>query len=121
MNRSGEAVWALAKRYGLTIADCLVIVDDFNIPLGKVRFRKDGTHGGHNGLKSISTAVGSECYPRLRMGVGPLPAGFGIVNFVLGRFEEWEREDVEKVTRIAAEAVVFMIDNGIDTAMNRYN
>jgi len=120
MNLSGDAVGALVRRYGLTAADCLVVVDDFNIPLGKLRFRKDGSPGGHNGLKSISAAIGSD-YPRLRVGIGPLPAGISIIDFVLGRFEDSGREEVDKVIKVAADAVDFMIENGIDTAMNKYN
>jgi PTH1 family peptidyl-tRNA hydrolase len=120
MNLSGGAVSALIRKYGLTAADCLVVVDDFNIPLGKIRFRKDGSPGGHNGLKSISAAIGSD-YPRLRVGIGPLPAGISIIDFVLGRFDSGEREEVDEVVKIAAAAVDFMIENGVDTAMNRYN
>jgi len=120
MNLSGNAVSALLRRYGLTAADMLVIVDDFNIPLGKIRFRKDGSPGGHNGLKSITAATGPD-YPRLRVGIGPLPAGVSIIDFVLGRFDSSELEEVNNVVKTAADAVDFMIDNGIDTAMNRYN
>jgi len=120
MNLSGDAVGALIGRYGLTAADCLVVVDDFNIPLGKLRFRKDGSAGGHNGLKSINEAIGSE-YPRLRVGIGPLPKGISVIDFVLGRFDVEESEKVKEVTKTAAEAVIFMIENGIETAMNRYN
>ena len=120
MNLSGEAVGALADKYRLSPAECLVVVDDFNIPLGKIRIRKDGAHGGHNGLKSISAAIGSD-YPRLRVGIGPLPAGVTITDFVLGHFDTNEREAVSKVINTAVEAVRYVIENDIDTAMNRYN
>jgi len=120
MNLSGDAVGALIGEYGLTAADCLVIVDDFNIPLGKVRFRKDGSAGGHNGLKSITAAIGQD-YPRLRVGIGPLPVGVTVIDFVLGRFDAQENEKVKEIVKTAAESVVFMIENGIDMAMNRYN
>jgi PTH1 family peptidyl-tRNA hydrolase len=120
MNLSGESVSALIDRYQLTAADCLVIVDDFSIPLGKIRFRKDGSPGGHNGLKSVSAAIGCD-YPRLRVGIGPLPAGASIVNFVLGHFEDREREAAAEAVKTAAEAVIFAIDNGIDASMNKYN
>jgi PTH1 family peptidyl-tRNA hydrolase len=120
MNLSGDAVLALSGRYGLTAAACLVIVDDFNIPLGRIRFRKDGSPGGHNGLKSISAAIGSE-YPRLRVGVGPLPEGVSVIDFVLGRFCDDEADRVGEVIKIAADAVDFMIEGGIDAAMNKYN
>jgi len=120
MNLSGDAVGALVKKYGLSADRCLIIVDDFQIPLCKLRFRKDGSPGGHNGLKSVSAAIGAG-YPRLRVGIGPLPPNAGVIDFVLGKFEESERDDVAKSVKAAAEAVAFMIDNGIDAAMNKYN
>jgi PTH1 family peptidyl-tRNA hydrolase len=120
MNLSGSAVSACMSRYGLSGEKCLVIVDDFNIALGKIRFRKNGTHGGHNGLKSIEALLGKD-FPRLRVGIGPLPPNSGIIDFVLGRFEEQEQADVRQVVKECAEAVVFALENGIDTAMNRYN
>jgi PTH1 family peptidyl-tRNA hydrolase len=120
MNLSGDAVSALVNKYGLSAAECVVIVDDFNIPLGKIRFRKDGSPGGHNGLKSITAAIGAN-YPRLRVGIGPLPAGVAVIDFVLGHFEAAEREKAAEAVKTAAEAVLYMIENGIDPAMNRYN
>ena len=120
MNLSGDAVGALVKRYGLGGERCLIIVDDFQIPLGKLRFRKEGSPGGHNGLKSVSAAIGPG-YLRLRVGIGPLPKGASVIDFVLGAFEESERGDVASMVKAAAEAVAFMIDNGIDAAMNKYN
>jgi peptidyl-tRNA hydrolase, PTH1 family len=120
MNLSGDAVGALVKKYGLSGDRCLIVVDDFQIPMGKLRFRKDGSPGGHNGLKSVSAAIGS-VYPRLRVGIGPLPPNASVIDFVLGGFEESERGDAAKTVKSAAAAVAFMIDNGIDAAMNRYN
>lgn len=120
MNRSGEAVKACLEKYGLPLFQSLVIVDDFNIPLGTIRFRKGGSHGGHNGLKSISSSVGSD-FPRMRVGIGPLPSGVDIISFVLGRFTDREAETVQKVVDASASAVRFLLDNGIEKAMNRYN
>jgi PTH1 family peptidyl-tRNA hydrolase len=120
MNLSGDSVGALVKRYGLSADRCLIIVDDFQLPLGKLRFRKDGSPGGHNGLKSVSAAIGGG-YPRLRVGIGPLPPNAGVIDFVLGRFDESEREEVGRAIDKAAEAVSFLVDNGIDAAMNLYN
>jgi PTH1 family peptidyl-tRNA hydrolase len=120
MNLSGDAVGALVKRYGLSAERCLIIVDDFQLPLGKLRFRKDGSPGGHNGLKSVSAALGS-VYPRLRVGIGPLPPNASVLDFVLGKFDEAQRPEAEKSIKAAAEAVAVMIDDGIDVAMNRYN
>jgi PTH1 family peptidyl-tRNA hydrolase len=120
MNLSGDAVGALARKYGVSADRCLVIVDDFQLPLGKLRFRKDGTPGGHNGLKSVSAAIGGG-YPRLRVGIGPLPRGASVLNFVLGGFDAGELEEAGKAVNEAAAAVSFLIDNGIDAAMNKYN
>ncbi len=120
MNRSGDAVKACIEEYDVSLGDCLVIVDDFNIPLGSIRFRKEGTHGGHNGLRSIISNVGSQ-FPRLRVGIGPLPSGVDIISFVLGSFTERENEMVEKVIEGAAKAVLFMLENGIEKTMNKYN
>jgi len=120
MNLSGDAVGALVGKYGLSADRCLIIVDDFQIPLGKLRFRKDGSPGGHNGLKSVSAAIGTS-YPRLRAGIGPLPKGASVIDFVLGAFDESERGDVADMVKAAAAAVAFMVDNGIDAAMNKYN
>jgi len=120
MNLSGDAVSACMAKYGLTSEKCLVIVDDFNIALGKIRFRKDGTHGGHNGLKSIEASAGKE-FPRLRVGIGPLPQKISIIDFVLGRFEELELAEVRQVVKRCGEAIIFALKNDIDTAMNKYN
>jgi PTH1 family peptidyl-tRNA hydrolase len=121
MNLSGDAVSALMDKYGLTAADVIVILDDFNIPLGNIRLRRDGSSGGHNGLNSINAAIGPQ-YPRVRLGIGPRPARVSITDFVLGRFSDEEIEGkVIEVIKTAAEAIVFMVDNGVDAAMNRYN
>jgi PTH1 family peptidyl-tRNA hydrolase len=120
MNLSGGAVSACTRKYGLNSGQCLVIVDDFNIALGKIRFRKDGSHGGHNGLRSIAESVGTD-FPRLRVGIGPLPQGVSIIDFVLGRFEKHEQGKVREVVKTCAEAVIFALESGIETAMNKYN
>lgn len=120
MNLSGEAVQACLGKYRLELSKSLVIVDDFNIPLGTVRFRKGGTHGGHNGLKSVSSSVGSG-FPRLRVGIGPLPPGVDIISFVLGDFTQQETEKAGKVVEAAASAVRFLLDNDIEKTMNKYN
>jgi PTH1 family peptidyl-tRNA hydrolase len=120
MNLSGDAVGALVRKYGLGADRCLIIVDDFQLPLGKLRFRKDGSPGGHNGLKSVSSAIGAG-YLRLRVGIGPLPPGASVIDFVLGVFDEGERGEVGRAVKEAAEAAAFMVDNGIDAAMNKYN
>ncbi|MBD3315474.1 MAG: aminoacyl-tRNA hydrolase [Chitinivibrionales bacterium] len=120
MNRSGLAVRELLERYQMSAADCLVAVDDFNLDLGVLRFRKSGSDGGHNGLKSIIQTIGKG-FPRLRMGIGPLPDGTTVVDFVLGRFEPAEMERKEEMIITAGEAVAYYIEAGIAATMNKYN
>ena len=97
MNRSGAALASLRADSTFTPArDLLILVDDFQIPLGTFRFRPEGSAGGHNGLKSIESALQSQQYARLRIGVGPLPEGIGDwADYVLNNFEPEEREQVE--------------------------
>lgn len=96
MNRSGAALAGLRADPSFDPAnDLLVVVDDFNIPLGTYRLRPSGSAGGHNGLKSIEVALQSQQYARLRVGIGPLPAGAPWEDFVLAPFDEAEREQAE--------------------------
>lgn len=120
VNRSGQAVKELISSYAVDVSKCLVVVDDYNLPIGKLRFRRSGSDGGHNGLKSIIAAVG-EGFPRLRIGIGPLPPGGDIVEFVLGHFSPEEQAQVDAAVEKAAEAVFFSLVNGVDKAMNTYN
>ena len=120
MNRSGIAVEALVKRLNVPLSSILVCVDDFNIPLGAVRIRRGGSHGGHNGLKSIAAQVGSD-FPRIRIGIGPLPQGADIISFVLGEFSGEENATLEKVVPRAADAAKLFMSDGIDIAMNHFN
>jgi len=99
MNRSGTALALLRADPAFTPSrDLLILVDDFQIPLGTFRFRTEGSAGGHNGLKSIEGALQSQQYARIRIGVGPLPAGTGDwADYVLNPFEPGEREQVESL------------------------
>ncbi|HKA60015.1 MAG TPA: aminoacyl-tRNA hydrolase [Gemmatimonadales bacterium] len=107
MNRSGAALASLRADPTFTPArDLLILVDDFQIPLGTFRFRPEGSAGGHNGLKSIESALQSQQYARLRIGVGPLPEGIGDwADYVLNNFEPEEREQVESLMPQMIEAV----------------
>jgi PTH1 family peptidyl-tRNA hydrolase len=120
MNRSGEAVKAYVDRLGVPLAQVLVIVDDYNLPLGKLRARREGSDGGHNGLKSIIDHVGEE-FPRLRVGIGPLPANIAAVDFVLGKFTETDEKQLATVIPQAAEACMLFAREGIEAVMNVYN
>jgi PTH1 family peptidyl-tRNA hydrolase len=120
MNRSGEALSAVAGFYKIEAAEILVVLDDLALELGRLRIRLEGGTGGHNGLESIIVQLGTEAVPRLRIGIGAAP-NEGAVDYVLGRFFEEEIPIVEKTITRAAEAVKCAIDNGVLSAMNLFN
>lgn len=120
MNRSGAAVDKLIKKFEVEISSVLVIVDDFNIPMGRLRVRKDGSHGGHNGLKSIISYIGAD-FPRLRIGIGPLPENTGVIDFVLGNFTKKEQDVLQDVIEKAVDASQKFTCSSIDTVMNNFN
>jgi PTH1 family peptidyl-tRNA hydrolase len=120
MNRSGEALSAVAKFYKIEPAEILVVLDDFALELGRLRIRLEGGTGGHNGLESIIVHFGTEAIPRLRIGIGAAPSE-GSVEYVLSRFFEEERPVVEKTIVRAVDAVKCAIDKGVLSAMNLFN
>ncbi|MFZ1083157.1 MAG: aminoacyl-tRNA hydrolase [Candidatus Kryptoniota bacterium] len=123
MNNSGTAVKSAADKFEIPIQDLLVVHDDFNIPLSKIRLRKGGSDGGHNGVYSIIYHLNDDGFPRLRCGIGTedvLP-GKDMVGFVLSKFEAGEIPQVDKMVRTAADAVFVFINEGIETAMNKFN
>jgi PTH1 family peptidyl-tRNA hydrolase len=121
MNGSGRAVRQLLEKTGLNPGQMLVIVDDFNIPLGTTRLRKSGSAGGHNGLDSIINELQTERFPRLRLGIGPLSEKAEIVDFVLEKFTRSERKIVDKMIEIAAEAVIFAAGHRFEETISKYN
>ncbi len=121
MNLSGRAVVELMNFYKLNIKDIIVICDDTTLELGTLRFRKDGSHGGHNGLKSIINLTGSSDFDRLKVGVGPIPENIPIENFVLSNFTQDEQEKLNKVTSLAAEAIEEYLKTDIAQVQNKYN
>jgi PTH1 family peptidyl-tRNA hydrolase len=122
MNLSGQAVAAAVGFYQLDLSDVLVVCDDFNLDLGRLRVRTGGSHGGHNGLRDIIARVGSEQFPRLRLGIGPLPRGtMDPADFCLTGFAPEERDGVKEMIQTAAEAVSVWLDKGIQETMNRFN
>lgn len=120
MNRSGLSVGAAVDFYQLPLGDVLVVGDDFNLPLGKLRFRARGTHGGHNGLRDIQSHLGTNEYGRLRIGVGAPEEGEA-VDHVLGKFRPSERPIMEESLARAVEGTVQWVREGIDRCMNQYN
>jgi PTH1 family peptidyl-tRNA hydrolase len=121
MNLSGEAVRYLLARYRVSPRQLLVIYDDMDLPLGKLRLRPSGSAGGHNGIKSIIQATGSQEFPRIRIGIGRPAEGLVGREHVLGHMSSEERKAAEDAVRRAAEAVAFILTEGIEAAMNRFN
>jgi peptidyl-tRNA hydrolase, PTH1 family len=120
MNLSGRSVRQLLDFYQLPLEDLLVVCDDINLPLGKLRARSRGTHGGHNGLRDIQNHLGTTEYARLRLGVGEPPEDEAI-DHVLGRFRPSERDVIDDAIRTAAQAVIVWAHRGIDACMNEFN
>ena len=120
MNQSGQAVRQVLDFYQAPRADLLVVCDDINLPPGRLRVRKRGSHGGHNGLRSIQEHLGTTEYPRLRIGVG-VPEGEDPVEYVLGDFRASERGVIDEAVATAAQAVGVWTHRGIDACMNQYN
>jgi PTH1 family peptidyl-tRNA hydrolase len=121
MNRSGQSVSAAVKFYDLPLAGVLVVGDDFNLALGTLRFRKQGSAGGQKGLKDIIERIGSVEVPRLRIGIGPVPSSWDPADFVLGRFGAAERSLIDEAIERAADGVECWVAEGIDASMNRFN
>jgi PTH1 family peptidyl-tRNA hydrolase len=121
MNLSGMAVARLIEKYGLEVGDLIVLVDDADLPLGRLRIRPRGSAGGHKGLKSIIGALGSGDFVRVRMGVRPEQPIDEMVSYLLGRFHEADLETVAEVLGQACEAVHLLLREGSQKAMNRFN
>jgi len=121
MNLSGAAVAGLLQFYKIAVGDMLVIVDDVNLELGRLRTRPSGSAGGHNGLKSIIGSLGTEEFARIRLGVGRGDGRRDLADHVLSKFDAAERADVEALIGRAADAAQLFVTEGIGPVMNRYN
>jgi PTH1 family peptidyl-tRNA hydrolase len=121
MNLSGSAVLAARDFYKIPESEMLVCCDDFQLPLDTIRLRPGGSAGGQKGLADILTRLGTTNVPRLRLGIGPVPAGWNPADFVLGRFAKTEHDQVQAVVERAADAAEEWLARGIQAAMNRYN
>ena len=121
MNRSGSAVAVLTHYYRIEPSALLVVADDVNLPVGRLRARRRGSDGGHNGFASIIAELGSDAFARLRIGVGRGHAERRLASHVLARFDTREQEDVAAALERAAGAVEAFVVDGIDAMMNRFN
>ncbi len=121
MNNSGECVRALMDFYKVSAEDILVICDEVSLPTGKLRIRGKGSAGGHNGMKSIISHIGTSDFARLRIGVGEKPEGWELADHVLAHFPKEEEPTVREALKRATEAVTCILDEGVESAMNRFN
>ena len=122
MNLSGESIAAILSFYKLDPASRLIVIyDDINLAPGKLRIRKKGSAGGHNGIKNIIACTGTQEFMRIRVGVGEKPQDWDLVDYVLSRFSREERAAVEEAMKDAADAAELMVQGQADAAMNKYN
>ncbi len=121
MNNSGQCVARIARYTNTPPASVLVVCDDINLPVGRLRLRMKGSAGGNNGLKSIIALLGTDAFPRLRIGVGDSEAGRDLRDHVLSTFRPEEKPIIEEAVARAAEAAEVFATEGNEQAMNRYN
>ena len=122
MNLSGEAVGQAVRFYKLAPEQVLVVSDEVSLPIGKLRIRQKGSAGGHNGLKSVIAHLGSDAFPRIRLGVGAPPhPDYDMADWVLSVFRNQDLEDMLAAADKAAEAVITYVTDGPERAMNRFN
>ena len=121
MNLSGQAVNWLRGTKSIHPANILCVLDDFALPLGKLRLRASGSAGGHNGLKSLNAELGTQDYPRLRVGIGPVPERWDPADFVLGRFSAEEKGALKEIVERCCDCLDLWLGQGVGPAMNRYN
>lgn len=122
MNLSGDAVAAAAQFYKVPPERCLIVFDDISLEPGRIRVRRDGSAGGHNGIKSIIAQLGTQDFPRVKVGVGAKPhPDYELADWVLSSFSAQEQKALEPALERAAEAVLEMIVHGVDSAANQFN
>jgi PTH1 family peptidyl-tRNA hydrolase len=121
MNRSGSSVQPARDFYQLSSQELLIICDDINLPLAKLRIRAKGSAGGQKGLADILQRLGTEQVPRLRVGIGEPPASWDAADYVLGRFSQKERSEIEVAAMRAADVAEDWVVRGIEECMNQYN
>ena len=121
MNLSGECVRSVADFYKIPSENIIIVFDDISLDVGKLRVRKKGSAGGHNGIKSIIAHLGTDAFPRLKFGVGDKPKGMDLADYVLGNFSAEDEAILKNEIIRACDAVECMVTEGCDAAMNKYN
>jgi len=121
MNLSGQCVKAVLTHYHILPHEILVICDDFNLPRGSIRIRRSGSSGGQKGLSSIISEIGTDEFPRLRIGIGPISCGEEAMDFVLGEFNEMEKDDLPEIFSRINDALLLCLEKGIEVSMSAFN
>lgn len=121
MNLSGESVREAADFYKVDPEHIIVIYDDISLDVGQLRIRKKGSAGGHNGIKNIIAHLGTQEFPRIKVGVGDKPKGMDLADYVLGHFSKEDQAKMDEAFKDAANAAEMILDKGMDAAMNHYN
>ena len=122
MNNSGTAVAAAKNFYKIPLENIIILCDDMMLDVGKIRIRRKGSHGGHNGIRDIIQHLGTEEFARIKIGVGKKPRpDYEVISWVLGKFPQELSEDLEKSIERSVKAIKEIISRGIDSAMNKYN
>ena len=121
MNLSGESVRQLLDFYKVTPKEIIVIYDDISLEVGQLRIREKGSAGGHNGMKSIISHLGTNEFPRIKIGIGDKPKGWDLADYVLSRFQGEEQVAIREALKDASEACRMIITSGIEATMNQYN
>ncbi len=121
MNNSGLPLRKIFDYYKLSVEDLLVVYDDLDLPVGKMRFKANGGDGGHNGIKSIINHLGTDQIPRLKLGIGRPPDQIPVTNYVLGKFAGEEEKLIKETIGLAIDSVELMLKDGLIVAMNKYN
>jgi PTH1 family peptidyl-tRNA hydrolase len=121
MNLSGESVREILNWYKVSVNNIIIVYDDIDLPVGKLRLRPKGSSGSHNGMKSVIYQIQSEEFPRVRIGIDRPPEGWDLANYVLSKFSADERKMMDEAISNASDAVEEIIRSGVDQAMNRFN
>jgi peptidyl-tRNA hydrolase, PTH1 family len=121
MNSSGESVQEIISWYKADLQNLIIIYDDVDLETGQLRIRATGSAGSHNGMKSIIYMLGSDKFPRIRLGIGQPPQGWDLADYVLGNFRTDERDVIKRLIERTSDAVGDIVNSGIEIAMNRHN
>lgn len=121
MNASGRSVIEFVNFYKIPLEDMIVVYDDMDLDISNIRVRKSGSPGGHNGMKSIVNILADDRFPRVRVGIGKPIYEEDVINYVIGPIPEEEKEGLREGVNKAKEAVVEILKNGIESAMNKFN